>query len=248
MIIAFTVSGQRQEYLRRSLESWSRARGIEKARLLFLVEPDRSFPVPDFKRWVSTFPCPVEVIVHPERLGILENTRQAFTRSFAAGAEFAVLAEEDIVVATDVVEYLTWASQHGDDDTVMACAHSKDAVGEEWQVTRASWFSPLVCGTWPGQWESFIRPSWGGLPPNDRGIGAPDAWDSNLRLHINSVGKHCLFPVLSRANHIGEYSTWLRPGTSSYLYPGSTSQSFRPEYAPQEYREVRFDDVPSIIV
>lgn len=249
MIVSFTVSGVREAYLRRALDSWSQARDISQARLLFFVEPARSFPVADFTRWVKGFPCQAEVYVNEENRGILENTRQAFAMPFGMGEEFVILAEEDIVVADDVLSYFSWAQrEYQGQDVTMVCAHSKEATGEPWQVTRASWFSPLVCGTWKDKWDSFIGPTWSGLPPNDRGVTANESWDANLRSLIHESGRQSLFPVLSRSNHIGEQSTWTPPAIASYLYPASTSQSFQPAYSPQEYREVGFNDVPRLIV
>ena len=47
-VIAFTVSGLRQKYLREALGTWGRARGIEDWHLLFSLEPCRTtFPVPE---------------------------------------------------------------------------------------------------------------------------------------------------------------------------------------------------------
>ena len=221
--------------------------------LLFMVEPSRAFPVAEFTRWAEdSFPCPVKAVANAERLQVLANTREAFSSAFGLGASFAVLAEEDIVVSTDTLEYLAWAEQEyrDDQDVVMACAHVKESQGAEpWQVTRAPWFSPLICGTWPDRWEDFILPGWGGLPDNGRGVRAEQAWDVNLRGRVRQAGRQCVFPAMSRALHVGEYSTWLTPMLSSALLRDSESTCFSPEYARQPYyAEVGFNDIPRIIV
>jgi hypothetical protein len=252
IVVAFTVSGDRQEYLRRSLDSWVRVRGIDAATLLFMVEPSRAFPLAEFTRWAEeNIPCPVKVVANPVQLQCLANTRAAFSGAFGLGASFAVLAEEDIVVSSDVLEYLAWAEEEyrADADVVMVCAHVKESQGAKpWQVTRAPWFSPLICGTWHDRWEDFVLPGWGGLPDNGRGVSADQAWDVHLRGRVRQAGKSCLFPALSRALHIGEYSTWLSLRLSSAMLRGSESTCFSPDYEKQPYREVGFNDIPRLIV
>lgn len=251
MIVAFTVSGDREKYLRQALDAWLKVRGIEDVQLVFCVEPAARFPVSDFARWVdNAFPCPTMVYPNPRRLQCLENTKKAFDTAFGMGTDFAVMAEEDIEPAADVLEYLAWVrdAYREDKDVIMACAHAKDGEGEPWQAVRASWFNPLICGTWKDRWESFVRPGWAGLPPNDRGVEAWQAWDTNLRERIRNAGKYSVFPVLSRALHFGEFSTWLNPTLSSELFRDSKSLCFTPDTPPQEYREVPWGSVGKILV
>lgn len=250
--VAFTVSGTREKYLRHTLDSWRRVRGIEDVSLIFCVEPEPNFPLDSFSRWVEQeFLCRTEVWPNQVRLNTLKNTKLAFERGFQQGADFTVLAEEDIEVATDVLEYLTWAKDNyrDDQDVITVCAHAKEGTGEPWQVTRASWFNPLVCGTWPDRWEHFIEPQWG-IPREFTPAVANDyqAWDLNLRHLIHSAGKYSVFPVVSRALHIGEFSTWAPNLLASSYFRQAVSLCYKADIPPQQYREVDFDSVERLIV
>lgn len=237
-VIAFTVSGLREKYLRESLVSWGQVRGIQDWHLIFCLEPCRgTFPVAEFTQWAHRCFASAEVLVNDTRLGCTRNTRQAMALAFGRGAEFAVLAEEDVRVSTDVLEYFTWArdSYAADGDVAVVCAHAKSAErGGEHEAVRVGWFNPVIWGTWAGRWESFVRPGWGGIDGN------PEAWDHNLRMRIHDAGKVSLYPVRSRSFHIGQVST-LTPGLlSEHFYGVSVSETFAAHREPGEYTEVPF--------
>jgi GNT-I family len=235
LTIAFTVSCLREKYLRQALDSWAHVRGIQDAHLLFCLEPrpPRSpFPVAEFREFLRRSFRSTEVVVNAEHLGCLRNTRQAMALAFSGEPDFAVLAEEDLVVSTDVLEYFTWAQRYAADPAVQAvCSHVFVSNAQPDQAVRASWFNPLVWGTWPGRWHEYISPGWGGI------AGNPDAWDACLRARIREDEKACVFPALSRSQHIGQVST-LTPGAlAQHFYSASLSQCFAADYPPQEYRE-----------
>lgn len=252
LAIAFTVSGQREKCLRQSLGTWGKARGVQDVHLIFCVEPAGHIPVKDFEAWAHRVFASCEVVVNATVLNTLKNTRKAFDLGFKAGARFVILAEEDIEVATDVLEYLQWASEkyEGDPDIITISAHSKDSsLADAGAVTRARWFSPMVCGTWRDRWESYIRPEFKGYAATK--WDNPDtsqAWDTNLRAQIQRDGKASIFPVCSRATHIGEFSTWMCSAVAEHIYPLSQSGSYYPHYSPQEYHEIPFDTVPGLLV
>lgn len=250
--VAFTVSAQREKYLIAALESWARVRGVQDAGMIFCIEPHRSFPLKDFTGWAQRTFRHAVVASNPEVLGCLKNTRQAFDAAFSLGARLAVMAEEDLVVATDILEYLAWAMETYEDDQeiVTVSGHVKDSQGtDSHAVVRAPWMSPLVCGTWKDRWENFIKPGWKGWSagPWDN----PDtsqAWDTNLRMMVQENGKASIFPVRSRVLHIGEYSTWMAPATSEFLYGDTQSCCYAPDYPPGSYHEVPFGSVPGLRV
>ena len=233
--VAFTVSCQRQKYLRRVLESWHKVRGVQDVQLLFSLEPPgRSFPLPEFTRWVHDNFAHARVDVSGERLGCSANTRLAINQAFALGAEFVVLAEEDIEVSADVLEYLCWArdSYRSDGRVKAVCAHALHSAAQPGQVVLVPWFNPLVWGTWPDRWESYIEPRWGGVEANTEG------WDHNLRQRLEADGWLSVFPGRSRSRHIGETSTITGYPLSQYFYEGSVSNCFAPDFPPQKYMEV----------
>lgn len=246
LAVAFTVTGQREKYLRQTLDSWVRARGSGDVPVIFCVEPRSPMPLTDFTAWVQrSFPAGARVIVNDRRLGCQANTRNAFSRAFAAGADYAIMAEEDIEVATDVLELHAWAaSEYLNDSQVTAvCAHARSSqAADPAAVTRACWFNPLVCGTWKDRWESYILPGWGGWG------GDPEAWDTNLQRRINADGRQVIFPVMSRALHIGQVSSIRNYELSEHFYQGSRSDCYQPGYPPQQYQEIPFPEHLGLLV
>jgi hypothetical protein len=260
VVVAFTVSGQREKYLRATLDAWSRVRGIEAVRMVFCCEPEPRFPVAEFRSWCAGKFSRVFIRPNEERLGCLENTRAAADAAFALGADFAVVAEEDITVATDVLEFFTWAQRYADDpEVVAACAHAFRAgpAAPEGAAVRVSWFSPLVWGTWRADWEGFIRPGWGievlaaaareHSPVGDSCVNY-QGWDLNLRLQIRAAQKYSIFPARSRALHIGETSTLTVPILAEHFYRASLSGCFAPEYKSQEWTEIKREKRLGLIV
>jgi hypothetical protein len=245
-VIAFTVSGLREKYLRQALASWGRARGIGDWHLLFCLEPcQHMFPVAEFTHWVKRVFASAEVAVADQRLGCLRNTRRAMRLAFAAGAEFAILAEEDCEVSDDVLEYFTWTrdAHAGDGQVAAVCAHSLRAdAGGEADVVRSSWFNPIVWGTWKDRWADFIDPGWGAWEGN------LESWDNNLRVQIAAVGRRSVFPVRSRSLHIGQASTLTRAPLSDYFYKSALSSSFAGHRPPCDYREVSFTEDLGLLV
>jgi hypothetical protein len=245
--IAFTVSGQREHYLRKALDSWAHVRGIQDAHLLFRIDPMRPvhnrFPVGEFEAFLRRSFASSTAAVNEVRLGPTGNTREAMRAAFLNRPDdFVILAEEDLVVADDVLEWFTWAQRYRDDPAIQTvCGHAHNSNGTASQAVRVPWFSPLLWGTWLDRWTGFIEPGWGGLPDN------PGAWDARLRDRIAGAGLFTLFPARSRVLHIGEVST-LTPGLlAEYFFEASQSKVFSPGYPPQEFTEVTGDSIRILV-
>lgn len=244
--VAFTVSCQRPDYLKQALVSWCEVRGTGQAQFIFCLEPGTSFPVSDFTKWAAgQFPhCIVEV--NKARRGCMGNTRRALERSFETGAEFAIVAEEDVQVSSDILEYFSWAQKQylDDQDTVAVCAHSKSAAAaESASVVRAPWFNPLIWGTWPDKWQEFILPRWESWAEHSQ------AWDGYLKQAVAENGKYSIHPVRSRSRHFGRTSTLVPWAFQDNFYERALSTSFSRDYPPQEYQETSFerDDLGLVI-
>lgn len=229
IVVAFTVSCQRQSYLRRALESWAKVRGVQDAHLLFCLEPPGSFPVPEFQRWACEQFAHVTVEVSPRLLGCSANTRHSMSQAFGLGADFAVLAEEDMEVSTDILEYFAWAEGHYrcDGRVKTVCGHALRCAPSATAdlVTLVPWFNPLAWGTWPDRW------------PELSGEWDSGGWDHALRMRMVKSDWLSAFTVRSRALHIGKVSTVTGHALSQYFYEGSTSSCFIRTCAPQDYRE-----------
>lgn len=236
--VAFTVSGRREKYLRATIDSWAKVRGVRDVHLLFSVEPGGAMSgtnLAHFEAFLKrSFPS-VSVHVNEYVLGCLDNTRRAMRKAFQTGAQFAICAEEDLAVSTDVLEYFTWAQRYRDDSDIQTvCAHTFRSGKHvpPGKAVRIKWFSPLVWGTWQRKWEDFILPDWQGLDTNAQ------AWDLNLRLQLVHADKFSLFPTQSRSIHRGVVST-LTPGMlAEYYYNASLSNCYHDHYDPQDWAEI----------
>lgn len=198
----------------------------------------------DFEAWAERSFRHAHCSVNRERLGVVANTRRALDLAFRSSAPFAVLAEEDVVVSADVLEYFSWAAATyaADPDIMIACAHvlsSRDARAGA--VVRLPWFSPLTWGTWKVCWEEFIEPGWG--VPEGNALG----WDAQLRIRLGEAGVRCLFPLRSRALHIGEVSALYRSELSAHMYPSTRSSCYQEDYPPQRWHEVAAGDVDIVV-
>lgn len=178
-------------------------------------------------------PVRTEVVRASRHMGCTANTRSALEHGFRQSS-FTVVAEEDIEVADDTLEYFTWArdSYAGDGQVLAACANSVEhGDGSDGSVLRAQWFSPLVWGTWRDRWEQVIAPAW---------TTDFHGWDGTLRTIVAEQDKRCVFPACSRALHFGEKST-LTPGQGNgqpnFFHRSAVSRSYRGRYGPQQYCE-----------
>lgn len=194
---------KRPEYLERTLESWSRVRslpGVFEHRACIEPSPAQE-QVAALARnfgWLVT--------LNPVRHGVLVNPVESVSSMFGhPEVDFVILAEEDVVVASDVLEYFAWASAkfRNDQSVSVVCAHRPQGARAEIPradaVTRVPGFaSPLVWGTWRDRWEEFIEPTW------DRDY-SNSGWDWNLVMLMKASGKHSVFPEQNRSDHIGEH-------------------------------------------
>jgi hypothetical protein len=251
MIIAFTVNN-RPHYLRQTLESWSRVRGIGDCLLIFRCEPgcDEAVQVcreVDFARTIT--------VCNTDRAGVLGNPwlafGDAFTESeysvrravsFPAG-DFAILAEEDLIVSEDVLEYFSWCQRYREDPNVLGVTtyQHHEQPGGLAGVGPADWsrddqFHFWAWGTWHDRWDRLLRDSWDltyedrGYPVHQRGWD----WDFRNRLVVKA-GMTMIAPSISRSQHIG------RDGgvhCTPDQFDGLLAQGFVADVPPQDYQEI----------
>ena len=241
MIIAFTVN-DRPEYLRQTLESWSKVRGIENAYLVYQHEPD----CPEALR-VTDSAIPLALshrLVNKKLAGVLRNPWLALKTAFEFhDADFAILAEEDLVVSPDVLEYFTWCQRYRDDPNVLGVTtyqHHEQPGGLS-GVREADWSRDdqwhfWVWGTWRDRWQNLIRDDWDftyrsdcGCPPDRRG------WDWWIRNHlIRDAGMKMIAPSMCRSQHIGKFGgAHCTPDQFDALL---SSCYAGPDVPPQEYK------------
>ena len=230
--IVFTVH-DRPAYLRRTLESWERVRGISAARLVFRCEPGCPGAVALCR---SVGFAEATVTVNPRRYGVLTSPWHAFEDGFTAG-RFTILAEEDLIVSTDVLEYFTWCDQRYRDDpgVLGVTTHQHDAQpGGLAGIAPACWTGDdpphlWVWATWRDRWRRLLRADW------DHTY-AHRGWDWRIRDHwVLGQGMRVMAPSMARSQHIGEHGgAHCMPGQFGAL----ESRCFAGDVPPQDYREV----------
>lgn len=230
MIVAFTANN-RPRYLRETLDSWAKVRGVEDADLIFRCEPGCP-PVEQMCRG-ATFGASLSVTVNPVRYGPLSNPWRCFHEGFGTGADFVVLAEDDSPVADDVLEWFAWArDRFANRSKVLAvCAFQRHVQpGGPHGAVLAPWFRPTVWGTWADRWQNLLRDDW---DHDYRHKG----WDWRIIEHwIGERGYLCAAPCQSRSQVSGEFGgTHLHPGAQ---YQEHLSRCFSPSYPPGEFTEV----------
>ncbi len=218
--LVFTAT-DRPYYFQPVLDSWRTARGFLDWHPTVHLEPS---PVQDAMLRMA-HGAQADVQVNRRRLGVLRNPWNALDSAFTAGADFVVLAEDDVLVSDDVLDYFTWASTalaHEHVLAVCACSMQPQPDADVNLVVTHRRFNPLVWGTWRDRWTTVLRDTW----DHDYSSGTPDApqsgWDWNINLRVMQDWVVAA-PVVSRSTHIGKYGgTHMRPED----FTGSVAPTF----------------------
>ncbi len=197
------------------LESWADVRGIADAHLIFRCEPgcDEAVALCRAVDFAET-----TVTINPQRYGVLGNPWHALNDGFAL-SDFAIFAEEDLIVSEDMLEYFAWCrARYADDPRVLA-------------VTTHQYLEQPggLAGVMPQRFDQDPDPHFwvvgdvaelvGRLHAATRGTGLPESrgWDWNLlRNWIQARGMRLMAPCLSRSQHVGQarrHRTALRTNT-----------------------------------
>jgi hypothetical protein len=239
VIVAFTVNN-RPAYLRETLESWSRVRGIGDTELLFQCEPDCDEAIEVCR---SADFAPAHYAVNARRAGVLGNPWLALNRAFDWDA-FVILAEEDMVVSPDVLEYFTWAQRYREDPSVLGVTtyqHHEQPGGlagagpADW--TRDDQWHFWVWGTWRDRWENLLRNSWDLTYTENGGGPLQRGWDWGFRNRlVIGKGMKMIAPSMCRSQHTGRYG-------GAHCTPDQFEGLLSPCFAgldvpPQDYQEV----------
>lgn len=200
----------RPQYLRETLESWSKVRNFKHWPLHVQLEPsDKQDEMIEILRQIDH--PRLFITVNNSLQGVLKNPWTGFDRLFRAKRyDFVVRMEDDIVVSTDILEYFEWAMTHfKEDEKVLLVQAESGEYGDENLVELSTGFSPYVWGTWQDRWVNKIGPTWdldystyNGYP------GRQSGWDWNLNTRlIPKWGMKLVKPIASRALHIGLQGT-----------------------------------------
>jgi hypothetical protein len=199
--IVFTLY-QRPFYTRKVLQSWRAVRGIKDWDFHFYIDPsnqsrDQIARAHDFLMDTGTSGS---VTVNEVHMGVLRAPYWALSQTFDSLYEYVVLAEEDVEVGNDVLEYMLAAQEYAH----VACAWSdEDAAEDEMQLRK--WFTPWCWGTDAETWNTRLKPTWD-LDYSSADERGPGGWDCNIGLRlVNDTDLKVMFPRVARARHIGQH-------------------------------------------
>jgi hypothetical protein len=225
----------RPHYLEESVNSWNQVRSLRSWNTTFHVEPSNlETYVADAAMKLNTN---VTIFMNPEKLGVLVNPFTAIDTAFANGADFVVLAEDDVIVSQDTLEFFEWASIEYQTVRSILClnAFSRIGGGKPNQIIRDTTFSPLVWGIWRDRWETHLRDTWDKDYSSGNEDGSEAGWDWNINRIIAANDLRVLKPLQSRSDHIGQYAgTHMTPD----LFENSKGVGFELTRGRQRYNEI----------
>lgn len=194
-------------YLTEAVESWNTVRNLKQWNATFFIEPSiMQDQITDIALSLGTT---VTAIVNPEKQGVLVNPWNALNHAFYINdADFVVLAEDDVIVSQDVLEYFEWAANEYATAKGMLCLNAFSQLGgaKANQLIRTGNFSPLVWGIWRGHWETYLRDTWDKDYSSGNADGSEAGWDWNINRILQNNNMTVLRPLQSRSDHIGEHN------------------------------------------
>lgn len=224
----------RPAYFRAAMAHWSDVRGFHRWNPTVRVEPSPHQAEIIAMAAASEVPA----ILNPRRYGVLSHPWQILEDLFErVGADFAVIGEDDVLVANDTLDYFSWAARRFADQRVLAVCGTSHAPncppGQEHRVYLTPSFTPMLWGTWADRWRTTLRDTW----DHDYGSGTAErpesGWDWNINLRIIPAGDWlCAHPVASRSDHIGRHGGM---HTNEFSFPGSVSATFQAAYPPGRF-------------
>ena len=202
--IVFTAF-DRTEYLKQTLESWSKVRSIQEYDIYFKIEPsDKTNEICEIiNDFATKIGIMVNVDINNKVMGCAANTWFALDRTFEE-YDFVILAEDDIMVSEDICEYFNYLeNKYRDDLSIATISASGEREGfDPSLVTRISGFQGLIWATWKDVWVNYFKDTWDWNYSSGR--GGPSGWDWNLNLRVipNNLLKS-IVPHSARSLHIG---------------------------------------------
>jgi len=227
--LVFTAT-DRTDYFEAVCRSWAAVPTLPAWTPQVFLEPT---PAADVMTGLAREHLDAAVVVNPRRHGVLHNPWVALETMFNSRAEFIVLAEDDIIVSTDILDYFTWAARRFADEHILAVSacsfYETCPPGDEHTVVAAPEFCPLVWGTWADRWYGVLRDSWDHDYSSGTATDPQSGWDWNLNLRVIPAGNWMIaLPRASRASHIGAHGTHTTPES----YPGSVAATYTPYREP----------------
>lgn len=206
----FLTAFDRLPYLQETLYSWDRVRDLHNWHFVAMIEPS---PVQEqvrqeFEEFIlRSGILDFEIRINPQVYGVLHHPWVGFEQLFSQNYDFVVRAEDDLVVADDVLEFFNHVAYEFLDEPSVATAqaYSGSLWGDPGDIRLSDDFSPWVWGTWRDRWKNLLGPTWDHDYSTYNGSpGQQAGWDWNINTRI--FPEHDLrsaMPLVSRSNNIG---------------------------------------------
>lgn len=234
---------KRQQYFRKTLQSWSEVRGIGDVPITVFLEPsDRREQMLELIRDEQVMGLlSIDVFENPEQLGVLVNPVESAGRMFREnpGLRYLIFAEDDLVVSDDVLDYFLWVDRNfrADPETLLVCAHSAEGStpqSDPSAVTVGTRFRCWVWATWRDRWEDVIEPTWDRAYSTGEHEGDGAGWDYNLDSRIIPRGGYrTVLPACSRSQNIGKFEG---AHASPASFASTLNSSFRSVFGVVDYQ------------
>ncbi len=226
--LVFTCNN-RPEFLEETLDSWANARSFGSWEPWIFVEPSNKREA--VLRLIERSPMKFNIVLNEQQHGVLHNPWVAFETAFQNGADFVILAEDDLIVSTDVVEYFKAAlAVLSPADILTVSAYSDRHVGDSRKVIYADRFGGYIWGTWKESWKDYLRDTWDHDYSTNNGIPMVESgWDWNINRVQPSTGKRFIMPEVSRSRHIGRYGEHTLENTFDLVAQSPSFVSKRPK-------------------
>lgn len=205
LTIGFTAY-RRPYYLEESLASWKQVRGVENIDKFLRLDPsdmlDQQHDI------IAKSGLEIEVYDNPHRFGVMENPYQVLKLGFDRYcSDFVILAEEDLVVSTDVLEYFQYcAEEYSPEEVLGICAFFPNEEGDPTATFKQENFGVWIWGTWSENWYNIIEPGWDHNYSTNNGIAGQQAgWDWELSRTTMRLHRPFVHGAVSRSQHIGQF-------------------------------------------
>jgi FkbM family methyltransferase len=247
---------KRADYLRETLASWEAVRGIGQIHSFTLAlgydEANFMSVLGAYDRFRQSTGLGKRARVKMDSAearasrGMHRAIAEAVSHVFADPAvDFVVCGEEDVIVSTDVLEYMEWARERfaGDEQVLCVLAHSvggqgwdrwepaQDADADQAAIRLLPYMNAWGWGTWRDRWEKVLAPNW----DMDCTSGGPttSGWDWHVATRIIPQGGFlAVVPDASRSQNIGREGGW---ASNAESFAFSQAQSFRAHREPASY-------------
>jgi len=234
-----TTAWRRPYYLRETLAAWERVRSISQIRLfqVSLGASDRLDEARDtIREFAGPIPHDVEVYEDEGNLGPWAVNAIALSRAFADPlVDFAFMAEEDILPADDLLEYVAWAKDEFRDEPEVLLVNAHSRCGQGWDgpdvkddpdadpaiIRLAPYFNQWGWGTWRDRFQKILLPQWDWDGTSGTAMQSGHDWNIQLR---SMRGYVAVTPDASRTQHIGMLEAW---AANEWTLSWSQAASFR---------------------